>query len=389
MYNVLLADDEVLERTYLRYILEKSQLCRCVFEASNGQEAVELTSRYPVDVIFMDVRMPVMNGLEAIQAIKREHPDIVVIVNSAYAEFDFAKEAMHHGANAYLLKPTQGEEILATLEEAIKLRDGHSRHEPEVEQQSEKAGRSSMKVVSYPYEVESLILEAIDSGDQRLIEIGFEAFNHSLIQGPLSLEQKKTCLYEFLTVVTRALKEDGHSVARLESFKSREFESIRNVCTSDDFLHVLFEIEQHIRDFVGQRGDDTKETRMRILNYVEEHVCKNISLSSIAQHFHYSPTYLSRLIKEETGLTFPQLHNYLRVKKALVLLKNSNLEVGTIAKDVGYHNICHFNRIFKNLTGITPSEYRRTGRLLNPGWATQIEGELYGRELPAEEPHTP
>ncbi|MEW6081560.1 MAG: response regulator [Bacillota bacterium] len=92
VYNVLLADDEVLERTYLRFILEKSRLCRCVFEASKGQEAVDFASCYPVDVTFMDVRMPVMNGLEAIQAIKRDHPDIIVIVNSAYAKFDLAKE---------------------------------------------------------------------------------------------------------------------------------------------------------------------------------------------------------------------------------------------------------------------------------------------------------
>lgn len=96
-----------------------------------------------------------------------------------------------------------------------------------------------------------------------------------------------------------------------------------------------------------------------ILKYIDSH-CSTVSLAEVAEAFHFNPNYLSRIIKSQTGQTFTQVLQTIRLKKAALLLKSSDAAVSDIAHLVGYHNLTHFYRLFRVSFGTSPAEYRET-----------------------------
>ncbi|HWQ98979.1 MAG TPA: helix-turn-helix domain-containing protein [Clostridia bacterium] len=106
MYKILLADDEGIELDALTFILEKSFPGQCSIEtAKTGYDAVELAERFRPDIAVMDIRMPGINGMEAIQAIQATSPGILFIVLTAYDKFEYAKEAIRLSVFEFLTKP--------------------------------------------------------------------------------------------------------------------------------------------------------------------------------------------------------------------------------------------------------------------------------------------
>lgn len=119
MTNILLADDEAIERKYFRNLFHRHPEYQVVGEAQNGLEIIELVSRTQPDVIIMDINMPLMNGLESAHKIKQKFPDTIIILNTAYADFEFAKKALDYRLDAYLLKPASERQIIETIKNCI------------------------------------------------------------------------------------------------------------------------------------------------------------------------------------------------------------------------------------------------------------------------------
>lgn len=120
MYNILLTDDEQIVIDSLTMILNKNfegQIT--LFSASSGTKALEIARSTGIDIIFMDIHMPGMNGLETISLIKRIKPNIVIIILSAYDQFQYAQEALNLGAFKYLTKPVNRNLIAQTAREAM------------------------------------------------------------------------------------------------------------------------------------------------------------------------------------------------------------------------------------------------------------------------------
>ena len=106
MYKILLADDEGIELDALAFILEKNFPGQCIIETvKTGCDAVELAERFRPDIAVMDIRMPGINGMEAIQAIQATSPGILFIVLTAYDKFEYAKEAIRLSVFEFLTKP--------------------------------------------------------------------------------------------------------------------------------------------------------------------------------------------------------------------------------------------------------------------------------------------
>ena len=116
MATIMIADDEQLERQALRYIIDKncSEL-HIVGETGDGTSAIRIASTQKPDIILMDIRMPEINGLEAAKVIRELLPDTVIIILTAFDEFNFAKQALSVGAVEYLLKPVRPAELVNTL----------------------------------------------------------------------------------------------------------------------------------------------------------------------------------------------------------------------------------------------------------------------------------
>ena len=111
--NILIVDDEKFIRLGLKKIIEQSGIGSFqVTLARNGQEAVEHLEAHPVDMVFTDINMPLLNGIDFIRMLHgMKHPPIVVII-SGYNDFQYAVEGMRNGAVDYLLKPIDDAQIL-------------------------------------------------------------------------------------------------------------------------------------------------------------------------------------------------------------------------------------------------------------------------------------
>ncbi len=104
--------------------------------------------------------------------------------------------------------------------------------------------------------------------------------------------------------------------------------------------------------------DGVKDPRMiEIMNYIQANYI-DITLDDLAEKFYLSKPYLSKYIKEKSGMTFGDLVKKIRLKKARALLKSSNMTVENIALTVGYQNVEHFNRLFKKAYEMTPMQFR-------------------------------
>ena len=112
MVNVYIADDEVWIILGLKKLLEKLDIdAYVVGTANNGLMAKEEIERFKPDVVFADIRMPGLSGLELLQEIPKVSSDSKVVIISGYAEFSYAQEAVQHHAFDYLLKPIKEEDL--------------------------------------------------------------------------------------------------------------------------------------------------------------------------------------------------------------------------------------------------------------------------------------
>lgn len=118
--HVLVVDDEENHRLMLRAHMTSEGFE--VHEASNGREAVEMVSRQPFDLVLMDIRMPVMDGMEALREIVQVSPATPVIMMTAYGSIESAVEALKLGAEDYVTKPLDMDELFLKVRKALDLR---------------------------------------------------------------------------------------------------------------------------------------------------------------------------------------------------------------------------------------------------------------------------
>lgn len=115
MTKVLIADDHQMFIDGLKSLLEEIDGIEVVGEARNGKEAVELCNTEAVDIVIMDISMPVMDGIEATRVINTNHPDIKVLALSMYNDKNFIADILKTGASGYILKNTGKKELVHAL----------------------------------------------------------------------------------------------------------------------------------------------------------------------------------------------------------------------------------------------------------------------------------
>lgn len=117
-FSVLLVDDETEFLETLVKRLRKRNLS--VHGAGSGEEALKCLDEEPIDVVVLDVKMPGMNGIETLRAIKKNYPLVEVIMLTGHASMEVAIEGMELGAFDYLMKPMNIDELLYKLQDAYK-----------------------------------------------------------------------------------------------------------------------------------------------------------------------------------------------------------------------------------------------------------------------------
>ncbi|MBK1810406.1 response regulator transcription factor [Clostridium sp. YIM B02505] len=118
MLRILIVDDQTLMRDGLKTILDLEDDLEVIGTASNGKEAYELVEKLKPDVILMDIRMPILNGVEATKIIKAEFKDVAIIMLTTFDTDDLIIEALECGADGYLLKDIDADRLIQSIKEA-------------------------------------------------------------------------------------------------------------------------------------------------------------------------------------------------------------------------------------------------------------------------------
>lgn len=336
MCKVLLADDEYLEREALKIIFhEAMEDMTVVGEASNGRRAVELCEAHDPDLIFMDIKMPGMDGLEATEIIKNRDKGKVVIILTAYDNFNYAQKALKAGADDYILKPARPEDIV----EAVKKHQNKFR-----------TNRNIRRL-----ETDNLIHQ-IHIEDYRDAKEELKAVVRQLVE---AYGEDVELLKQNAQLIAKRMLE----VCELKGFRQLQQQKSRNsmaeAFTCYNVGEQLFMVlDQIFSEIIQRKTIEERNTIQIVLNYIEKDFEKGITLEKAADYVHLSPHYLSKLFKKEMNVNFINYVARRKMDRAKELLENSSLPIINIAMQLSYDEPNYFSRVFKKVVGMTPSEYR-------------------------------
>ncbi|PJZ49276.1 response regulator [Leptospira saintgironsiae] len=119
MISTLIADDHLLIREGLRKILSEEEDIEIVYEAENGQQVLDYLAAQSVQVLILDINMPLMSGLDILKYVHKLSPDTRVLILSMYPEDRFAVRALKAGASGYITKASAGDELISAVRKVI------------------------------------------------------------------------------------------------------------------------------------------------------------------------------------------------------------------------------------------------------------------------------
>ncbi|MEK3732404.1 MULTISPECIES: response regulator transcription factor [Paenibacillus] len=205
-------------------------------------------------------------------------------------------------------------------------------------------------------EEESELSSLLRSGSRARLEAWvaelFERIRSSKEATPGSAE---AYLNSLLVAAQRWLERAAASIGYTKPLQQQDALNIRELNSRPDEL--LFQALERIMKQYGEMSAATSPVQ-RAVEYIHEHLGLSLSLQQVARHVHMNPNYFSEMFKKETGQNYIEFVTQAKLRKAMILLKETPAKVSEIANDVGYEDIKYFNRLFKKFTGQTPSEYR-------------------------------
>ncbi len=253
MYQILVAEDESIERKVLCSHLRKNLADRCeVLEAKNGREALAIYEERHPQVAILDIEMPGMSGLEVARKIRQSGNACMILFLTAFDKFSYAREAITLRALDYLLKPYDERELILSVEEALYLYD----------------------------------------------------------------HRKEDNQTQVLTGELTAPREEDHATLRMS------------------------------------------QVRENIDAYIRKNYATELSMQDVARAMNYSDAYFCKLFKQCFKVNFSAYLNEYRIEKAKAMLQSTRMNVREISVACGYSDANYFARVFKRITGMTPSEYR-------------------------------
>jgi two-component system response regulator NreC len=114
-YNILLVDDYAPVRRMIKEIIEANPDMQVVGELNDGREVSRFLEQFPANLVLMDISMPNLGGFEATRKVKKDHPEVKVLILTIHKYIEYAQQAMSLGAEGYLLKEEVDDELLPAI----------------------------------------------------------------------------------------------------------------------------------------------------------------------------------------------------------------------------------------------------------------------------------
>lgn len=402
MFRTLIADDEEIIRRGISGLLSKDPEIQVVATAEDGLQALKLSAETIPDLFFVDINMPYLNGLEFIEQIRPAYANAVIIIISGYDEFEYVQKALQLGIFDYMLKPIMEDNFFAILEKAKKQLKKNNLLLNTIEWARIQLRKNRQTLIAEflsawlgGHYSESEVQESL-----KFLEIELPASaGLTLCRFPLEKIQLAESFANLNGLLYFASENNAKTFFRNLSPILTWKNPLSDLVILSDcepaavwkqaaaFMKDQLERELSIRPLlVQEKVSDYRqiaiiyESAMTRLNSLQkspaylleirEYIDQNymdpdISLSSLADRFNFSAQHLSRIFGHESGLTFVDYLTRLRIRKAIELLRNTDLKIYEISVQIGYSNQQYFSSVFKRLLGVSPVEYRRS--LFEPG----------------------
>ena len=214
----------------------------------------------------------------------------------------------------------------------------------------------------YPFEKEKELLASIGEGDRSLSQkLLNELLGHIFFLSGGNLDVIKARVLELIALLSRAAVDGGAEAEQIFGLNYRYINEINRFKTIDELCYWLAGIMSRFTDFVF-RYNDIKHIDVihKAIDYIRRNYMKKISLEEVAENIYLSPSYFSKIFKEEMNCNFNSYLNKLRIEKSKSLLLSDNISLIEIAGLLGFEDQSYFSKVFKKVTGVTPGKFRES-----------------------------
>lgn len=363
MLKAVVFDDEYIVIEGLRMMIDWSSYgIELAGTATDGLSALECFRGVWPDIVFTDIRMPGMTGLQLIEKITEEKPDTYCVVFSGFNEFEYVRNAIRLGVIDYLEKPIS----IQSIENALHKIQQHNLAKLEQqtlkkqlqETQSEMLGNITLELLFGSMEALPRWQKLLGADADRIVSM-------TVVKYTEGLEWPK--LMDSRMILTR--KGDEH-LALVLHFKAPEpelWDSIQSSASSNPIGvgGTYQSIEQASKSYheaqkayaLISHDPNKHEAVERAKRYIEQHFMRDLSLNDVSEHVGMNPTYLSVLFKDVMGESYIKFLTRYRMEHAKELLRKG-AKVNDVSEMVGYRTYRHFAEVFKKYTGQTPGQYK-------------------------------
>ena len=423
MYRLLIVDDEPLVQIGLKSMLAKelADKIEVVGTASNGQEAWDIISENPPDIVIADIRMPVMTGLELLAKSHNKYGSVpAFIMLTAYEEFEMARQAIVYDAVDYLVKIELNPKTLASaIDKAILRVDearplGTSKEADSTGSLEDLRQKFMIKLFSHLLGSEEALLSearslnlsfdynryivvygeissdsALSSGDGFTPE-ALDIYNSSISMAKEIISRHAPCqivsidLQHFAVVfsfsedtpvagtmdlITEALENARTMITNY--FKASLTFGIGSAVSTPMDIAVSFDeaktaqqqadSAQPIRLFSHIVGSNRRSGKDKLISAIQQYIDENLGgklqLNEVAEVFGLSPAYLSVLFKKNTETGFSEYVYTKKIDRAKEMLLSGDMKIYEVADALGFESAYYFSKVFKKVDGHSPREY--------------------------------
>ena len=336
MIKVLIVDDDKLARKGLISIMPwKAHDMEVAGEAANGMKALEFLKNNQVDLMFVDLSMPVMSGMDLIKKSQRLYPSVRFVVITFHEDFEYVQAALRLGAIDYISKiefekyeSSDFDSFLSHLQQIMKRKD---------REDGEAKAVTGEKAV---------VRDELEHNWKRLRWL----YND----------------FEFERLCSRSA-EGGLPASEMERIFAQTAALADNTFHADLAPWPVLPTRAWIRGYrekiyayalQAKGAENISICILKTIAYLRENLSLPLHAEFVAERIGMSRSYFCQCFKRLTGLTYNEYVRRTRIEAAKKLLRESSKSVKSIAEEIGYEDEKYFSRIFREETGILPSEYR-------------------------------
>lgn len=384
MYSILLVDDDPWMLEYLSKCIPWEEMnITEVFETESGEAAVKILEERKINIVISDVKMGEKDGIQLLKEIKDMDSTIKVILLSGIDSARNVREAFRTGAVDFLFKPVDVEALKKLIKSTIGIIEKEKEENIKVRTTYEKA----QKALEYKfYDKEESTFHILENQDHKMF-FTMQRVNklENILQAGKYDDSKK-----LIKEIFCELKEIRSPLGVVHAVQIRIMDIFYQLIDksnlnpdqvfSGEFVlkpyyeRLQFEDVDQMQEWmvaclkhcINSLNSDTGSYKRKVIEDIEKIIMQNldkeISLEKIALKLFLNPSYLSRLFKENVGKSYTKYVMEKRIEKAKELLREENYKVYEVGELVGYENTKYFNKIFKEIVGITPKQYREKCR---------------------------